>query len=123
MARPPVDCWVQQPGWFCNAERRLFYALWRARCVGPPALQSKSRVTLFAADVDIGHAGARIHFVGERGVCRLPFCKVGWLLVLLSMLPGVVIVAWIPLGDADHACGPELAVCVGRYWLLNKFKG
>ena len=64
----------------------------------PPALQSTSVVTLFAVDADIGHAGARIHLVGGQGVCHPPFCKVGWLLVLLSMLPGVAVVAWSAAG-------------------------
>ena len=36
---------------------------WGAQGVGPPPLQSESGLTLFAVDVYVGHAGARIHLV------------------------------------------------------------
>ena len=50
VSRPPVDCCVQQRGRCLDAERQLFYALWGARCVGPPVCQSESWLALFAVD-------------------------------------------------------------------------
>ena len=62
MSRPPVDCCVQRRGCFRNTERRLFNAHWGAQCVAPVS-SNDAGLTLFAVDVDIGHAGARSHLV------------------------------------------------------------